>query len=181
MATLYQSPPIQTDTYSSLYSKYLQNQQQWISSLFSISTSALENGIISNVLKSIEADKNRKENLMMITLCQLMEKTHCNGALLESILTKEDDEKQQNYSKQIHEYLNKILSILNNEQNRKLNAIETKILNVETHINSHTNILNNISRQLKQLNTHNRELNKDKNQLNTHNINSYPTQCEKLL
>eukprot|EP01084_Bolivina_argentea_P306731 530083_1 len=174
MASLYQSPPIQTDTYSSLYSQYLQNQQQWISSLFSISASALENGILSNVLKSIEADKNRKENLMMITLCQLMEKTHCNGALLQSILTKEDDEKQQNYSKQIHEYLNKILSILNQKHNSKFDMIENEIFDIKKQLKSNASALSNIYHEIKQLNAHNSEL-------KTRNVDPYQTDMKSVM
>eukprot|EP01084_Bolivina_argentea_P131917 232795_1 len=87
---------ISNNAIAPLYCQYLQNQHEWISSLFATATSTLETNIMSNVLKILEEDKTKSQNIMMITLCQLAQKIHCNGALLENVLsTNDDDEKFQ--------------------------------------------------------------------------------------
>eukprot|EP01084_Bolivina_argentea_P078199 141879_1 len=163
------SNEVYTD-YTSLYSQYLQNQQHFISSIFNSSMASLEHKIVSNILKTLESDQSRKENIMMITLCQMAQKIHCNGTLIQNILSQ--DQKQQDQCNQTHEYLNQILSTLNKTQNRKLNALESKIYDVEIQLKSHTKILENIYDEIKHSNTHNPE---------TKPNEMSPTQYEKIM
>eukprot|EP01084_Bolivina_argentea_P009517 17768_1 len=176
MTTYYQSQQnTLNDSIAPLYEQYLQNQHQWISSLFTMTTSSLETNIMAKILSTINEDKTKKENIMMISMCQLMEKVHCNGTLLQNILSNEIDEKQQNNSNQTNEYLNQILQILNTQQNSKLNAMESKLYHIETEIKSHTNILKNIHNEMKNYNACKHEI-KEINKNETD-----PTQYGKIL
>eukprot|EP01084_Bolivina_argentea_P078198 141872_1 len=126
---------------SSLYCQYLQTQHQWISSIFATATSTLETNIMSNILKILEEDKTKSQNIMMITLCQLAQKIHCNGALLENVLSKNDDEKYQHN-------LQHTLTLIKNQQNNKFQAIENELIVIKKNIKSNENMLNHVSHQL---------------------------------
>eukprot|EP00483_Globobulimina_turgida_P007638 UN07653 len=71
---------------SSYYTNFVQQQQQAASSIFISAATALQNDIISNVLKAVDSEKDRKENIIIITMCKLMERLHCNETLLKDIL-----------------------------------------------------------------------------------------------
>eukprot|EP01084_Bolivina_argentea_P136155 239815_1 len=66
-------------------------------------------------------------------------------------------------------------------------SLEKRLKNMEQLLqqnipaNSQTKILNNMHKELKQLNAHNIELNDVEKRLNARNINSHPMQCEKII
>eukprot|EP01084_Bolivina_argentea_P136156 239816_1 len=70
---------------------------------------------------------------------------------------------------------------ISGKQDTKSFDKQHKILNIETQINSHTNILNSIQKELKQLNAYNTQMREVKKQLNACNNNSHPMQCEKIM
>eukprot|EP01084_Bolivina_argentea_P009518 17770_1 len=110
MTTYHQSQQnILNDPIAPLYAQYLQNQHQWISSLFSMATSSLETNIMSKILNKINEDKTKKENIMMISICQLMEKVHCNATLLNDVFKNKDDEKIQIQHIQTQEETHKLV------------------------------------------------------------------------
>eukprot|EP01084_Bolivina_argentea_P248448 415608_1 len=120
--------------------------------------------VIQNNLTHITQQSSNNGNESMVT--------HCNGTSLQNILSKDSLEKEQNSSNQTHEYLNQILTILNNKQTRELNAMESRLCNIETQLKSHTNLSENIYNEMRNFNAHNNEMNVNKTD---------PTQYEKLL
>ncbi len=157
------------ETMAMVFIENLQNQQH-------------QTNIMSNILKTIEEDKTNKQNIMMITLCQLAQKIHCNGILIQILISNESDQKQQqnNYI-QMHECrLDQILSILNKKQNRKLNAMESKIYDIGSQLKSHTNILQNIYDEIKDFKAHNLE-NAYNNPINPSANNQCPSDIQNII
>eukprot|EP01084_Bolivina_argentea_P219081 371639_1 len=174
------------------YTPYLQNQSSTIPSnfiqsnitptaIFASAIQALQNELFANVMTSLNMDKNRKENILLVSVCKLIDKIAMTDTLVHKFIDREE-KSEDNVMYAIEKRLRNMEKLLKQNTSHKSmdtleNKFKNKILNMETQINSHTNILNDISKELKQLNAHNIEINNCKKQLNAHNINSHPMQC----
>ncbi len=145
---------VPTDLIQSLYTQYLQNQHQWMQSILGTATNVIEHKIVSNVLNTIKQDTTKKQNIMLVTLSQILDKVLCNGAQIQQILSDKDDEKQQQ-NKQIK----KILSILNQKQNPRLHAIENELYEIKQQLKSITNTTQNINDQINSQNASDNPIN----------------------
>eukprot|EP01084_Bolivina_argentea_P091929 165461_1 len=58
--------------------------------IFSSAIQVLQNELFSNIMTSLNMDKNRKENILLVSVCKLIDKIATHDTLLNNFIDKEE-------------------------------------------------------------------------------------------